>query len=233
MLPEASGIQVKGAIKCPIEPLGSSSGAGRLPERRRAPRIPVGIPATVAHGRLAAAGTVLDASVTGLLIELSEPLPFVESDVVVSLALPEAGRRDLEAAVVRRAVGRDGRVLLAVRLTEPRPAPRPERRSAPQGPAPPKRRIRGRTSAPAAAAAPRPRAMALAELRAVGTRAYELALDDPSAPAPAPLVDWAARLAEELGVRPAPARPRMARDLVAALSELSRLAREAPEDPPT
>jgi len=182
----------------------------------------------VAHERLGVAGTVVNASESGLLVELTGPLPFVGSDVVVSLELPEAGRRDLEAAVVRRAVSREGRVLLAVRLVEPRPAPPRERTPLPQGPAPPKRRVRSRTTAPAAPAAPRPREMALAELRAVGTRAYELALDEPSAPAPAALVDWAARLAGELGV-PAPDRPRTARDLLGALSELSRSAREDAE----
>jgi hypothetical protein len=185
----------------------------------------VGIPATVAHGRRGVAGTVLNASESGLLIELSGPLPFVDSEVVVSLDLPESGRRDLDAAVVRRAVGTEGRVLLAVRLVAPRPAPARQRRPVPQGPAPPKRRVRNRTAAPPRPSAPRPRAEALAELRAVGTRAYELALDEPSAPAPAALVDWAARLAGELGV-PAPDGPRTARALVGALSELSRRARE-------
>ena len=227
MVPKASAAWVKGAIKCPIATPSASTGAAR-PERRRAPRIPVGIPATVARERLGVAGTVLNASESGLLIELSGPLPFVGSDVVVSLELPEAGRRDLEAAVVRRAVGPEGRILLAVRLVGPRPAPPRERRAVPQGPAPPKRRVRNRTTAPPRPAAPRPRAMALAELRAVGTRAYELALDEPSAPAPAALVDWAARLAGELGV-PAPDGPRTARDLLGALSELSRSAREDAE----
>jgi hypothetical protein len=187
----------------------------------------VGIPATVTCGRLRAAGRVVNASETGLLVELAERLPFVDADVVVSLELPETGRRDLEAAVVRRAVGEGGRMLLGVRLLEPRPAPARRTGGAPAGPAPPKRRVRrDRASAPPAPAAPRPRAVALAELRAVGTRAYELALDDPGAQAPAALVAWTARLAEELGVPPAPAAPRVARDLVAALSELSRRARE-------
>jgi hypothetical protein len=71
--------------------------------------------------------------------------------------------------------------------------------------------------------------VAVAELRALGTRVYELALDDAAQLAPAPLVDWSQRLAGELGLVPA-VRPRSVRDLVAAICELSRQAREPAEN---
>jgi hypothetical protein len=183
-------------------------------ERRAAPRIPVGIPASVTRGGRSCAGRVIDASLTGLLIELAEPLPFVEADVAVALVLPHEGRVDVDARVVRRALGREGNVLLALRLGGRRPAPLGAPRRAAGAAAPPE--PRGDRE--------RPRAVALAELRAVGTRAYELALVDGDAPAPAPLVAWMGRLAAELGVEP-PARPAGCRELVAAVSDLSRRAR--------
>jgi PilZ domain len=140
-------------------PSGSAQGAP-APERRAAPRVPVGIPVRVARGGRSCAGRVMDASETGLLVELSEPLPFVESDVVVALVLPHAGRHDLDAEIVRRALGREGQVLLALRTAAMRPRPLGAVRSPPAPPGP-----------PAWQARERPRAVALAELRAVGTRA--------------------------------------------------------------
>jgi PilZ domain len=183
------------------------------PERRAAPRIAVGMPVRVTGGGRSCAGRVVDASLTGLLVELSDPLPFVEIDVVIALVLPQAGRHDADATIVRRAVGDAGKVLLAMRLAGRRPRPL----GAPRVSA-------ARDPAPARPDRPRPRAVALAELRAVGTRAYELALVDPGAPAPAPLIAWIGRLAAELGVA-APARPAACRDLVRAVSDLSRSAR--------
>lgn len=199
----------------------TSPGPAFSPERRRAPRIPVGIPVSVQHGALRAAGRVVDASETGLLIELSEPLLFVECDIVVALVLSHAGRHDVRATIIRRGLGRDGRVLLAVRLPASRPAPVQARSPRPAAPASP-----GPAPGGGAATSQRPRAVALAELRAVGTRAYELALVGPDDPAPEPLIDWTERLAEELGVPPAP-RPCAARDLLGAISDLSRRARAA------
>lgn len=188
----------------------------QAPERRGAPRIPVGIPVQVARGDLSCAGRVLDASLTGLLVELSEPLPFIEADVVVALVLPGAGRHDVDAEIVRRVMGEEGRVLLAMRLAGRRPRPLGAIRPAPaSAPAPPTRR-----------GAERPRAVAIAELRAVGTRAYEMALADADAAAPAPLVAWVRRLAEELDLEP-PGRPAACRDLLTAVSDLNRRARAA------
>jgi hypothetical protein len=192
----------------------TASGQGApASDRRAAPRVPVGIPVRVARGDRSCAGRVLDASLTGLLVELSEPLPFVEADVVVALVLPQAGRHDVDAEIVRRALGRDGQVLLALRMRGVRPRPL------------------GATRAPAARGGPpgwqereRPRAVALAELRAVGTRAYEAALVDPDAPAPGPLVAWVRRLAAELAVEP-PRGPTGCGELVRAVSDLSRRAR--------
>jgi hypothetical protein len=184
------------------------------PERRAAPRIPVGIPVRIARGDSACAGRVLDASLTGLLVELSDPLPFVEPDVVVALVLPQAGRHDVDARIVRRALDAEGRVMLALRITG--------RRARPFG-AP---RAGGGTAGPPEGwqQRERPRAVALAELRAVGTRAYEMALTDADAAAPAPLVSWMDRLAAELEVE-RPARPSTCRELLAAVSDLSRRAR--------
>lgn len=201
--------------------LRTSPGPASSPERRRAPRIPVGIPVSVQHGALRAAGRVVDASEAGLLIELSEPLLFVERDVVVALVLSHAGRHDVRATIIRRGLGRDGRVILAVRLPASRPPPVQARSPRPTAPAPARPAAAGGGTTPH-----RPRAVALAELRAVGTRAYELALVGPDDPAADPLIDWTERLAEELGVPPAP-RPCAARDLLAAISDLSRRARAA------
>ncbi len=191
------------------------------PDRRAAPRIPVGIPVRVTSGDRACAGRVLDASLTGLLVELTDPLAFVDADVVVALVLPDAGRHDVDAEIVRRALGDDGRVLLALRLTGRRPRPLGAPRAAPRRAAPPEWQDRER-----------PRAVALAELRALGTRAYELALVNPGASPPAPMVAWIGRLAAELEVDP-PRRPTACRDLVTAVSALSRRARrdQSPAQP--
>jgi hypothetical protein len=194
----------------------TASGQGaNASDRRAAPRVPVGIPVRVTRGARSCAGRVIDASLTGLLVELAEPLPFVEADVVVALVLPQVGRHDVDAEIVRRALGRDGRVLLALRTGGMRPRPLGAARApaAPGGPPPWQARER-------------PRAVALAELRAVGTRAYELALVDPDAPAPEPLVAWITRLAAELGVEP-PRGAMACRELVRAVSDLSRRARLA------
>ncbi len=193
-------------------PRGSGQGTPAS-ERRVAPRVPVGIPVRVARGDLSCAGRVLDASVTGLLVELSEPLPFVEADVVVALVLPQAGRHDLDAEIVRRALGREGQVLLALRVGDMRPRPLGAARAPAEPPVPARWQARER-----------PRAVALAELRAVGTRAYELALVEPEAVAPKPLVTWITRLATELGVEP-PRGPTACRELVTAVSDVSRRAR--------
>ena len=181
---------------------------------------PGGHPRAVLRGDRSCAGRVLDASLTGLLVELSEPLPFVEADVVVALVLPHAGRHDVDAEIVRRALA--GR-----RQGAARPAPgraggraRSGRRGGRAGRAPSGWQKRER-----------PRAVALAELRALGTRAYEMALVDPDASAPAPLVAWIGRLAAELEVEP-PRRPTACRDLLTAVSDLSREARAGSEPGP-
>jgi PilZ domain len=193
----------------------SSAGERPAPERRAAPRIPVGIPVRVTSGDRSCAGRVLDASLTGLLVELTEPLAFVEADVVVALVLPEAGRHDVDAEIVRRVLGDDGKILLALRLAGRRPPPLgAPRRTAPRRSPPPGWHERER-----------PRAVALAELRALGTRAYELALVDPEAAAPAPMVAWIGRLAAELEIEP-PRRPTACRDLVTAVSDLNRRAHQ-------
>jgi PilZ domain len=192
------------------------------PERRAAPRIPVGIPVRVTSGERSCAGRVLDASLTGLLVELTDPLAFVDAQVIVALVLPDAGRHDVDAEIVRRALADDGSVLLALRLAGRRPRPLGA----------PRRTTPGRTAPPAWQDRERPRAVALAELRALGTRAYELALVDPGASPPAPLVAWIGRLAAELEVEP-PRRPTACRDLVTAVSDLSRRARrdQSPAQP--
>jgi PilZ domain len=200
----------------------SSVGARPARERRAAPRIPVGIPVRVTSGDRSCAGRILDASLTGLLVELTEPLAFVEADVVVALVLPDAGRHDVDAEIVRRVLSDDGKILLALRLAGRRPPPLGA----------PRRAAARRSPPPAWHERERPRAVALAELRALGTRAYELALVDPEASAPAPMVAWIGRLAAELEVEP-PRRPTACRDLVAAVSDLSGRARrdQSPAQP--
>jgi hypothetical protein len=186
-------------------------------DRRSAPRLPVGIPVAVRHGKLRAAGRVIDASEGGLMIELIEPLPFAEADVKVSLVLPGAGRHDAPATIVRRRMGPYGHLQLALRLST---APAPRRPEAPRWADP--------ATAPSTPRS-RPRAMALAELRALGTRAYELAVVDPEAAPPAALSGWAAVLAKELGTSPPP-QARTARELLHALHDLNAAARAASPD---
>ncbi len=132
---------------------------------------------------------------------------------MVALVLPQAGRHDVDARIVRRALGRDGKVLLALRVGDMRPRPLGAARAPAERPGPPGWQERER-----------PRAVALAELRAVGTRAYELALVDPDAAAPEPLVAWITRLAAELDAEP-PRGTSACRELVRAVSDLSRSAR--------
>lgn len=77
---------------------------------------------------------------------------------------------------------------------------------------------------------PRPRAVVVSELRALGGLVLEQALQDAGARPQASLVDWAGRLAAELGSPPAAA-PATYRDLMRRVVEVNREAQANPHRP--
>lgn len=164
-------------------------------ERRAEPRVPLGVAVVLRTSDSAAAGRTVDVSLSGIQIELFGALPAGPREVVLEVSLSEAEPASLRAVIVRRALTPEGRTLLAVRLV-PGAAPTTVYR----GPA-------LTSKAPSAAPAPdgSPESMvALRQLRALGARLLELALEDGDAAPPAALVTWVGRLAGELGT-PAPA----------------------------
>jgi hypothetical protein len=84
-------------------------------------------------------------------------------------------------------------------------------------PARPRRRSRAKPRPP------RARAVVTAELRGLGGLVLEQALLDASAPPVESLVEWANRLASELGVE-APGQPETNRDLMQAIVAVNRRA---------
>ncbi|MGD9694673.1 MAG: PilZ domain-containing protein [Thermoleophilia bacterium] len=185
-------------------------------ERRSEPRIAVGVPVTVTQGLRRASGRVIDAGEHGVLVELEAPLAVGRSDAVITLTLPSAGPHEADAQVVRAGPGPRGGHLVAMRVGPVRPVAPRERT----------RRVGGR-AAPQKPRRPRSRVVMMAELRALGTRAYELAVIDPAEVPPPALNEWLTRLAEDLGVWPPPP-ARSARDLLMAIRDVTRAAREAP-----
>jgi hypothetical protein len=175
-------------------------------ERRREPRVPVGVPASIGYGPVRSDGSVIEASACGLLAEVLEPPLFVASAVTVWLALPQIGLYEVRGTVVRGALGPEGRVRLGIRMAQPL-TPLVTRSS---GGELPMRRV----------ASGRPRAVVAAELCALGTGAFELVVLDPSGPVPDVFVEWLDRLAGELGATPPPA-PSTARDLIDAIAAIA------------
>jgi PilZ domain len=179
---------------------------GRTLERRGDPRVPVLIPAWVGDGHARSRGQVVDASVHGLLIELSEPPLFAGRDVTVTLALQRSGPLEVAGTVVRRRCRDDGHVALAVRLAGPLSL------SAADAP--------GRQPSVPCGSGSRPRAVAAAELCDLGTGALELTARGQAAPVPRPVAQWLEHLTAELGGSPAPP-PSTARDLIDAVAAVA------------
>lgn len=160
-------------------------------DRRREPRIVLGLPVVVRTPNAAAAGRMVDVSLGGIQVELLGPLPSPGREVVVDLSLSGREPTSMRGAIVRRSLSPDGCVLLALRFLRGEPdvavfrgqpavmrSPRP--RPAPAGSA--------------------ERGLAVRQLRALGARLLELALEDGDAEPPQALVTWVGRLAGELGV---------------------------------
>ena len=140
-------------------------------------------------------GRVVDASATGLLVELLEPLSFLAEHVNLEITLSSGDVAKLEGDVTRRATSESGRILLALRLGDPPVGPkvkhfgvRPVRRYG--------RRVQPSRAKPRE---PRTTAEARRELHALGSRLLELALIDPGGRPPRALILWVSRLSAELG----------------------------------
>lgn len=131
-----------------------------------------------------------------MLVELIEPLTFIDHRVVVQIRCDGGSLMELTAEVVRRAVSEGGSLLLALRVTGSARAQERRRRIG-AGIV----RDYGRRLRPSRAKAPAPRtsAQVKGELRALGSRMLELALAEPDAHAPRAITHWVAELAGELG----------------------------------
>lgn len=187
-------------------------------DRRAEPRFPLAAPVVLTARGGSVAGRTVDASSTGLLVELTEPLSFLAHEVGVELTTAGGEVIQLEADIVRRAISHDGAVMIALRLSRA-PAGRALAREAGTTP----RRVYGRRVRPSRAKPRAGRAPAVVreELKAVGTRVLELALADADARAPGAMTGWVASLAGELG-RPAPSPQASARSLLRVIAELHR-----------
>ncbi len=187
-------------------------------DRRAEPRFPLDAAVLIrARGR-SATGRTVDASAIGLLVELDEPLSFLDHRVGVEVSLSDDRPVQVEADVVRRALSETGSVLLALRLVGPAGG-RALARQAGLRPV----RDYGRRIRPSRAKerAPRPVADARRELHALASRVLELALLEPEAPSSHPMAVWADRLAAELG-REGPGDAGSNRLLLRAIADLYR-----------
>ena len=192
--------------------------AGR--ERRREPRIPVDAEVRLSGRGRSVSGTVVDASASGVLVELTEPLTFLDREVGLELLLVTGNAVRAEGEVVRRALSAEGRVLMAMRLVEDAAGRELVRR---HGTEPVRDYRRRRRPSRAKPRQPRPPEEVRAELRGLGSRVLELALAEPDAAPPEPLLRWLESLrppsADQAG------RPRTNRLL---LREIARLHASAP-----
>ncbi len=161
-------------------------------DRRLEPRIVLGLPVVVRTPNAAASGRMVDVSLGGIQVELLGPLPSPGREVVVDLSLSGREPTSMRGAIVRRSLSPDGRVLIALRFLHGEPDTRV---------------FRGQPAAmrsPSPRPAPRgseERNLAVRQLRALGARLLELALEDGDAAPPMALVTWVGRLAGELGVQ--------------------------------
>lgn len=161
-------------------------------ERRHEPRIVLGLPVVVRTPNAAASGRMVDVSLGGIQVELLGPLPSPGREVVVDLSLSGKEPISMRGAIVRRSLSADGRVLIALRFLhgEPDAGVFRGQPAAMRSPLP-------RPAPPGSAE----RRLAVRQLRALGARLLELALEDGAAAPPLALVTWVGRLAGELGVR--------------------------------
>lgn len=182
-------------------------------ERRRAPRLAMDADVTLTGAAGRSPARTVNASERGLLVQAADiGWILVGADVSVRIHLERAAA-DIPAEVVRVEAERRW---VAVRFTGP-----PVR--LPTGP---RGRVRKSRAAPRA---PRRLAEVRAELRSLGALVYEQALMDASAAPVDTLVDWADRLAGELGVDGV-GRPPDNRALLHAMVRLAQDAdRAAPE----
>ena len=165
--------------------------AASATDRRREPRIPLGLPVVVRTESSAVAGRTVDVSLGGVQVEMLGALPAAGRRVVLELGLSGREPAGVSAVVVRRALTVHGRELLALRIV-PGDPPGPVYRGRPLA-----------TRTPVARASPdgSPQSqVAMRQLRALGARLLELALEDGDGAPPPALVTWVGRLAGELGV---------------------------------
>ncbi|MEQ8834953.1 MAG: PilZ domain-containing protein [Miltoncostaeaceae bacterium] len=189
-----------------------------MEDRRCEPRISLGLPVVLRTGTSAAAGRTVDVSLGGVQVEMFGALAGSAREVVVEVGLSGREPAMLRASIVRRALSPAGRPLLALRFLP----------GAPSGPlytgpaltrtAPP--------ASPAAHGSPAG-AIALRQLRALGARLLELALEDGGSPPPPALVTWVGRLAGELGVA-APGDVSTNKALFRGIADMHRLAGARP-----
>ncbi|MGD9570769.1 MAG: PilZ domain-containing protein [Thermoleophilia bacterium] len=191
------------------------SGAG-VGERRAEARLPLDAPVVLSARAGEVRGRSRDVSISGLLVELWEPLTFLEHQVGVSVELPSGEVVDREADIVRRAVSETGSILIALRFCDSPNGRALVRRAGTRPLRDYSKRLRP------SRAQPREVDLTLVrgELRAAGAQALELAFEDPDADPPEATVRWVASLAGQLG-RPAPAAV-TARGLVHAIADLHR-----------
>lgn len=160
-------------------------------ERRAEPRLPLGLALIVRTRDSAVAGRTVDVSLGGAQVELLGPLGAAVREVGVELPRPGAAPVIARAVVVRRALTREGRSLIALRLVPGSP-PHGLYGGPPLTSTAPVAARRGEGS--------REEMGARRQLKALAARVLELALEDGGARPPAAMVAWVGRLAAELGV---------------------------------
>jgi hypothetical protein len=185
-------------------------------ERRGEPRIPVDGEVRIDGRGASVRGSVVDASASGVLMELTEPLTFLDQDVGLEITTAAGGVVRVEGRVVRRALSPKGRVMLAVRLVDDAAGRTLVRRS---GLAPVRDYGRRRRPSRAKPRGPRPVEEVRAELRGLGSRVLDLALADPEGIPPEALLRWLESLGDGDGDGDGAARPRTNRSLLREIAQ--------------
>lgn len=208
-----------GGAERALEERRGAAGEGTGADRRAEPRLPLDAPVVVRGRGRSATGRTIDASAIGLLVELAEPLSFLDHHVGLEVSLGDDRVIEMEADVVRRSLSESGGLLLALRLVGPA-AGRSLAREAGLRPL----RDYSKRNRPSRAKprAPRPAADARRELHALAHRVLELALLEPEAHPPAAMTAWVSRLAAELG-HDEPADTGTNRLLLRAIARLHRV----------
>lgn len=183
-------------------------------DRRTEPRMTLGLPVVLRTATSAASGRTVDVSLGGIQVEMLGSLATSVREVVVEVGLSARQPAMLRATIVRRALSPAGRPMLALRFLH----------GAPTGPLYTGPALTQRAASPAPAQQGSPAsAIAMRQLRALGARMLELALEDGEAAPPAALVTWVGRLAAELGVE-APDDVRTNRALFRGIASIHRRA---------